>query len=253
MWSSTYTYMGFHSRSVLITSPWWQYSVQSPSLHQPELRGGSYTWSSSSTIWCIFGAKKCGRSSQPSTCWPNAKRRDERNRRFCLQRGSRGHASCINAKASRSCLSRRHNLAASAPSYYDRSLEPFVGDCLKSGARRTVGDWAGGVESWPYCHAHEGHQGMVRTKARLREKVWWPGVDKQVEEVVRACHPWQLVRARAKPEPLKSTKLPEGPWKEISVDLLHVSSGEHLLVVVDCYSRWKEAIHLKKKRRQPRG
>ena len=22
--------------------------------------------------------------------------------------------------------------------------------------------------------AHEGHQGMVRTKARLREKVWWP-------------------------------------------------------------------------------
>ena len=41
--------------------------------------------------------------------------------------------------------------------------------------------------------AHEGHQGMVRTKARLREKVWWVGKDKQVEEVVRACHPCQLV------------------------------------------------------------
>ena len=48
------------------------------------------------------------------------KRRDERNRRFCLPRGSRSHASCISAKASRGCLSRRHNLAASAPSYYDR-------------------------------------------------------------------------------------------------------------------------------------
>ena len=94
--------------------------------------------------------------------------------------------------------------------------------------------------------AHEGHQGMVRTKARLREKVWWPGMDKQVEEVVRACHPCQLVGPRAKPEPVKSTRLPEGPWKEISIDLLDISSGEHLLVVVDYYSRWIEAILLKK-------
>ena len=60
--------------------------------------------------------------------------------------------------------------------------------------------------------AHEGHQGMVRTKARLREKKWWPGMDKQVEEAVRACHPCQLVGPRAKPEPIRYTRLPEGPW-----------------------------------------
>ena len=54
--------------------------------------------------------------------------------------------------------------------------------------------------------AHEGHQGMVRTKARLREKVWWPGMNKQVEEAVRlppvrggACHPCQVVGPRTKP------------------------------------------------------
>ena len=34
--------------------------------------------------------------------------------------------------------------------------------------------------------AHKGHQGMVSTKARLREKVWWPEMDTQVEEAVRA-------------------------------------------------------------------
>ena len=33
--------------------------------------------------------------------------------------------------------------------------------------------------------AHEGHQGMVRTKSRLREKVWWPDLDKQVEKLIR--------------------------------------------------------------------
>ena len=25
---------------------------------------------------------------------------------------------------------------------------------------------------------HEGHQGMVRTTARIRQKVWWPNMDK---------------------------------------------------------------------------
>ena len=32
--------------------------------------------------------------------------------------------------------------------------------------------------------AHEGHQGMVRTKSRLREKVWRPDLDKQVEKLI---------------------------------------------------------------------
>jgi len=54
--------------------------------------------------------------------------------------------------------------------------------------------------------AHEGHQGMVRTKSRLREKVWWPQMQKQVEQVIRACHPCQLVGPRAKPEPVSYLK-----------------------------------------------
>ena len=94
--------------------------------------------------------------------------------------------------------------------------------------------------------AHEGHQRMVRTKARLREKVWWPQMDRQVEDAIRSCHPCQLVGPRAKPEPARSSSLPDGPWQEISVDFLEISNGEHLLVVVDYYSRWLEAILLKK-------
>ena len=42
--------------------------------------------------------------------------------------------------------------------------------------------------------AHEGHQGMTRTKASLREKVWWPNMDKQVEQFVKICHPCQQDR-----------------------------------------------------------
>ena len=94
--------------------------------------------------------------------------------------------------------------------------------------------------------AHEGHQGMVRTKARLREKVWWPHMDEQVEQFVKACYPCQLVGPRAKPEPVRSTKLPEGPWTDIAIDLVEIPGGNHLLVAVDNYTRWPEVILLKK-------
>ena len=94
--------------------------------------------------------------------------------------------------------------------------------------------------------AHESHQGMVRTKSRLREKVWWPNLDKQVEKLIRACYRCQLVGPRPKPEPIRSTPLPQGPWSEIAVDLLEIPKKGHLLVVVDYHSKWPEIAFLTK-------
>ena len=44
-----------------------------------------------------------------------------------------------------------------------------------------------------------------------------------------------------KQEPLQMTKLPEGPWKEVSADFCGpFKTGEYLLVVIDEYSRFPE-------------
>ena len=40
---------------------------------------------------------------------------------------------------------------------------------------------------------HEGHQGIVKTKQRLRTKVWWPGIDREAEQRCKSCHGCQLV------------------------------------------------------------
>ena len=77
-----------------------------------------------------------------------------------------------------------------------------IGQVVMRGSRIVIPD---SLQKHTIMLAHKGHQGMVQTKARLREKVWWPQMDKQVEKAVRACYPYQLVGPRSKPEPVRST------------------------------------------------
>lgn len=89
--------------------------------------------------------------------------------------------------------------------------------------------------------AHEGHQGIVKTKDRLRTKVWWPNMDKDAEKVCKTCHGCQVVGQFNAPEPMQRSRPPEGPWEDIAVDLMGpLPSGESLLVCVDYYSRYFE-------------
>lgn len=94
--------------------------------------------------------------------------------------------------------------------------------------------------------AHEGHQGIVKTKLRLRTKVWWPGIDRQAEAICRTCLSCQCVGASQPPEPLVTTRLPETPWVVVSMDLMGpLPSGESVLVCVDYYSRYFEVAVLR--------
>ena len=91
--------------------------------------------------------------------------------------------------------------------------------------------------------AHSGHQGIVKTKRLLRDSVWFPGIDRMVEEVVKGCLPCQAANHDPKPvcEPLQMSPLPLGPWQELSIDFCGpFPSGDYLLVVTDDFSRYPE-------------
>ena len=89
--------------------------------------------------------------------------------------------------------------------------------------------------------AHEGHQGLVKTKQLLRSRVWFPGLEKKVESYINTCIPCQATVYTAAQEPVKSTILPNGPWECLSMDFYGpMPSGEYVLVVIDEYSRFPE-------------
>ena len=87
--------------------------------------------------------------------------------------------------------------------------------------------------------AHEGHQGLLKTRSQLRSKVWFPRIDSQVDSIVKHCVSCQGATLKPSREPLQMTPLPDGPWEQVSVDFCEVI-GNYALIVIDDYSRIPE-------------
>ena len=87
--------------------------------------------------------------------------------------------------------------------------------------------------------AHQSHLGIVKTKQLLREKVYFPGIDKQVEELCQGCIPCLAATPMKTSEPLQMSDLPDAPWTVLSMDFCGpFPNGSYLLVVMDEYSRY---------------
>ena len=90
---------------------------------------------------------------------------------------------------------------------------------------------------------HQGHQGIVRTRARAPQSIWWPGLSHQIEDMIKSCT--VCVREQSMPtEPLNPTTFPERPWQRLGSDLF-TYRGSTYLTVVDYFSRYVEMAYLK--------
>ena len=88
---------------------------------------------------------------------------------------------------------------------------------------------------------HEGHQGLVKTKKLLREKVWFPGIDEEVKRIIDSCIPCQANGPENRPDPLQMSPLPPEPWHTVHMDFCGpFPTGEYLFVAIDAYSRYPE-------------
>ena len=45
--------------------------------------------------------------------------------------------------------------------------------------------------------AHHHHLGIVKTRGLVREKLWWSGIDKGLEQMIKVCHAFQVTGSGA--------------------------------------------------------
>ena len=88
---------------------------------------------------------------------------------------------------------------------------------------------------------HRGHPGEVKMKQLARSYVWWPDIDKHLEELAKSCEACQSHKNAPPCAPLHPWQWPQTPWERIHVDFLGPFLGKMIFVAIDAHSKWPEA------------
>jgi len=111
------------------------------------------------------------------------------------------------------------------------------GDCILWGCRVVV---PARLQKRVLDELHQGHPGVVKMKMLARGHVWWPGLDKALEQQARECGACQANKNSPARAPLHSWAWPSALWERIHVDYMGPIFGKMLLIVIDAHSKWLE-------------
>ncbi len=87
---------------------------------------------------------------------------------------------------------------------------------------------------------HQCHPGVSRMKALARSYVWWPKLDKEVEDMVKGCTTCQEHCNIPAPAPLHPWEWPDKPWSHLHVDYAGPFMEKMFLVLIDSHSKWMD-------------
>ena len=82
-----------------------------------------------------------------------------------------------------------------------------------------------------------GHPGQHRILEMLKRTYWWPGLKEDIKKYIQGCFKCQQnkVQHQRKTGELHLLEIPQGPWQEISIDIIRPlsrSNGMDAIVVI---------------------
>ena len=123
------------------------------------------------------------------------------------------------------------------PFFQKRESIAVVKQCLMIGERVIVPNE---LQKRVLTEFHRGHPGIVRMKSLARLHAFWPGMDSEVERMVKECGGC----AKAAKQPVKAPLHPwipsSRPFERVHVDFAGPMRGKHYMVYVDSYSKYPE-------------
>lgn len=85
---------------------------------------------------------------------------------------------------------------------------------------------------------HEAHPGIVRSKMLARSLVWWPSIDKDLENFITNCEICQM-SGNSKSEPEVSWPRTSRIFERVHIDFA-MKRHMNFLILIDAYSKWAE-------------
>ena len=92
---------------------------------------------------------------------------------------------------------------------------------------------------------HRSHIGIQGCLRRAREVVYWPNINRELEEFISKCETCNTFQPAQQKERLICHELPQRPWEKIGCDIFTFHNCEYLCTV-DYYSDYFEIYELQK-------
>ncbi|XP_060881762.1 uncharacterized protein K02A2.6-like [Metopolophium dirhodum] len=91
---------------------------------------------------------------------------------------------------------------------------------------------------------HSTHMGMSKMKTLCRSYMWWPGLDKDIENWVQSCD--ACLQSRSEPILAEPKKWEEAscPMDRVHIDFLYLQ-GKNYLIMTDIFTKWPEVAEMK--------
>jgi hypothetical protein len=93
---------------------------------------------------------------------------------------------------------------------------------------------------------HEAHFGIVKTKRRAKELLYWPNMMNEIENYIGCCSLCEKNAPSNPKERMIPHEVPDLPFEKVACDILHFR-GKDFLVLIDYFSKWIELRELKNK------
>ena len=79
--------------------------------------------------------------------------------------------------------------------------------------------------------SHLGHYAVSKMQLRVRETVFWPGINKDIETAYKNCNTCAVYSNSQEKETLLPDKVPDAAWESLGTDIFQLNNNQYLLVV----------------------